>query len=107
MLSRALKLDRKRFSEVNKRSTAVTTPYFFVRLQFGAPESRFAVVVSKKVSPKAVKRNQLRRLVYSLLAEAIDALEKPVAGIVTLSLASATASREDLSAALKGALMIK
>jgi ribonuclease P protein component len=48
-----------------------------------ADESRFGVVVSKKFSPLAVKRNSFKRTVYNEIAHVLDGLTvKPVGSFV-------------------------
>jgi ribonuclease P protein component len=60
---------------------------------------RLGVVVSNKVSKRSVRRNQLRRLLHSHLATAVDSLPDRAAGmwlLISLKPGSAEASAEAL-----------
>jgi ribonuclease P protein component len=53
---------QQEFSHLFHKGGSVVTPTFTLRyLRNGLPQSRIGVVVSKKVSKKAVVRNRLRR----------------------------------------------
>ncbi len=46
------------------------------------PTSEFSVVVSKKVAPKAVDRNKLRRQIFDSIHKNIDLLKTDIVSIV-------------------------
>jgi ribonuclease P protein component len=49
-----------------KKAQIIRTPYFLIKYFSGEyPYCRFGVIVSKKIANKAVKRNKLRRTIFS------------------------------------------
>lgn len=76
MLPRSVRLTRARdFDYVFKRGKSVRSEGIALKIiQTGLKQNRFAVVVSKKVEQKAVKRNKIRRL----LTEAIQLYAKNI-----------------------------
>lgn len=74
MLPQTDRLRRNRVEYILKKGQRQANQYFSIKFLRGAEsDSRFAVVVSMKVEPKAVDRNQLRRRIY----EAIKKAPKP------------------------------
>ena len=69
MLPSAHRLTRRRdFARVNAAGKSVYTPALRLRWVFtGQPASRFAVVVSTRVSKLATKRNRLKRQLRTVL----------------------------------------
>ncbi|OGY64091.1 MAG: ribonuclease P protein component [Candidatus Harrisonbacteria bacterium RIFCSPLOWO2_02_FULL_41_11] len=66
MLSKKYRLPIQKM--LKEKSTAVKTPYFLIKIfRNSLPYSRFGVIVSKKIARLAVRRNKLRRLVFSLV----------------------------------------
>lgn len=65
MLAKRFRLPIQNF--VGKRGRSVKTPYFLLKIfsNFGAKadSSRFGVVISGKVSKKAVERNRIKRVI--------------------------------------------
>jgi ribonuclease P protein component len=106
MLRRGNKLGKESLQAVAQKSTALSGPYFLARVQFGGTKSRFAVVVSKKVSPLAVNRNKVRRAVYRALRECLTALPQPTSGIFTLSKAVLDAPYEAILLEVKRVLRV-
>lgn len=77
MLSKRKRVDKKLFLEVMKKGKVVPHSLFLLRYLKGE-ESRFAFVVPKSVSKKAVDRNKMRRIGYNTL-NSIDILPKMTA----------------------------
>lgn len=68
MLKKIKRLSREEFSRffsVGKRLHSPTAQLIYTK----QPKMRVAVVVPKKVLPKAVQRNKLRRRVYTIMQE--------------------------------------
>lgn len=52
---------------IQKKAQIIRTPYFLIKYFSGEyPYCRFGVIVSKKTANKAVKRNKLRRTIFSV-----------------------------------------
>lgn len=70
MLKKAHKLNTSEFKEVFNFGKTIKNPLFIIKYKKSKkPFARFAVVVSKKISKKAVDRNLLKRRVYSAIQE--------------------------------------
>lgn len=71
MLPVQLRLRKSRVEQILKKGYRKTTNYFSIKfLRRTEGESRFAVVVSMKIDPKATNRNRLRRQIYEALGNA-------------------------------------
>ncbi|HMR01410.1 MAG TPA: ribonuclease P protein component [Candidatus Gracilibacteria bacterium] len=71
MLSYKTRLRRSRVEHILKKGQKQANQHFSIKFLRGSGnQSRFAVVVSSKVEPKAVHRNHLRRRVYEALKHA-------------------------------------
>jgi ribonuclease P protein component len=70
MLPKKQKLNRANFGKVLQKSKKIEGENFSFRARFEekSEKSRYSVVVSAKVSKKAVDRNRLKRQVYEVLA---------------------------------------
>lgn len=70
-----LKRSHRLPSYIRLHSATVTRfPFFTVRYQSSDAElSRVGVVISKKVSPKAVERNRIKRLIHTCLLTSLPA----------------------------------
>ena len=69
MLARSLRIPKKDLSRVFQKGKKVREGYLLVRTisnHFSHP--RFAIIISKKVAPKAVDRNRLKRKTTEILA---------------------------------------
>lgn len=75
-------LKRRDFEEIKRVGRYYTTPLLGMMVLKLAGEKRFGVVVSKKVSKKAVERNRLRRLVSEGVRKNLE--EWPEAKVVFL-----------------------
>ena len=81
------------------------TPFFILKYQLTAsPLSRAGVVISKKVSPRASKRNRLKRLVHTALAEALPIWKTPLDVLIILQPAASSSSEETVMHSLKESL---
>jgi len=69
MISKKKRLNRATFAEIIKKSKKIEGKVFSYRLHFlkNGLKHRFSVVVSSKVSSKAVIRNKIRRQIYEIL----------------------------------------
>ncbi len=68
MIAKNLRLPRLRIKYVLHKGKKINIGGFAVRhLASGADNSRFCVVISTKVAPKAVDRNRLRRQIYETI----------------------------------------
>ena len=64
MLSKKYRLPIQEF--LLKRAQIKRSPYFTVKIfDTALPYSRFGVIISKKIAPKATTRNRLKRLIFS------------------------------------------
>ncbi len=73
------KADRLTTQEVTALSQGKSVFGTLISLRFlSAGKSKFAVPVSKKVAPRAVDRNSIRRKVYNSLRDVKGSLKKPV-----------------------------
>lgn len=71
MLSYNNRLRRSRVEHILKKGQKQANQHFSIKfLRGSASQSRFAVVVSLKIEPKAVDRNRLRRRIYEALKHA-------------------------------------
>ncbi len=70
MLKKAYKLNTSEFKEVFNFGKTIQTPIGLVKYKKGDKLfPRFAVVVSKKISKKAVERNLFKRRVFASIQE--------------------------------------
>lgn len=84
-----------------KRVLSTGKPFFspFFRLKYaknGLEQSRFSVVVSAKVSKKAVIRNKLRRQVQEIIWLNLDKISSGLDFVINLKLESLKIDREKL-----------
>lgn len=71
MLSYNNRLRRSRVEHILKKGQKHANQHFSIKfLRRSRDQSRFAVVVSLKVEPKAVDRNRLRRRIYQAIKHA-------------------------------------
>jgi ribonuclease P protein component len=106
MLSRNRRVTTAMFSEVGAQGTPFYGEYFIARVLVKAalPESRFSVVVSKKVAKTAVVRNRNKRKVRALVAKLYPSLEKKAAVLVFVKKDISRIASNVLSADLGGVL---
>ncbi len=106
MFSKKKRVGRELFGEVSARGASRHSPFFTIRVLRGpgTGESRYAVVVSKKVSKKAVTRNLLKRRTLAALREC--PLPFPAAIVVFLKREAHDLPYEDLKREL-GSLLSK
>lgn len=70
MLKKVHKLNTSEFKEVFNFGKTIKNPLFIIKYKKGQKNfARFAVVVSKKISKKAVQRNVLKRRFFAALKE--------------------------------------
>ncbi len=69
--------------KLSRQGEAYKTKFFvFKYLPSHFPESKFALSISKKIAPKAVKRNRLRRQISDALRLYINQIQKPIVCLV-------------------------
>jgi ribonuclease P protein component len=69
MIPRKLRLPKTRIKYLLKKGKKLADQYFILKFWPNGPEnktSRFAVIISTAVHPKAVKRNYIRRQIYEI-----------------------------------------
>jgi len=77
MFKKQHRLNASEFKEVFNFGKTIKTPLFFVKIKENNKKfSRFAVVVSKKISKRAVERNYLKRKFYHALKEVYSVFPK-------------------------------
>lgn len=70
MIAKKNKLSRKDFLVCSKSTNLLFSPLFSLKYKINNLEfGRWSVVVSKKLSKKAVERNKIKRRVYEVLAK--------------------------------------
>jgi ribonuclease P protein component len=70
MFRKSYKLNTSLFKEVFNFGKTIKTPFFLIKTKNNSlKHSRFAVVVSKKISKKAFERNYLKRKTFHALQE--------------------------------------
>lgn len=70
MIPKKNRINREDFGKLLKNGKFINSGTFSVRyLRNSLNLSHFSVVVAKKVAPKAVSRNKIRRRIYSILNE--------------------------------------
>ncbi len=69
MLAKDIKLSRKdNIREIIETGTEIRSSYFVIKISpSDSDHTKFAVVVSSKISKKAVERNKLRRRIYEII----------------------------------------
>lgn len=75
MLSSKKRVQKTIFTKISFGGKVIQSPYFSIKFvkntDFSLKESRFSVVISKKIVSKAVSRNLIKRRVYSCIKEMI------------------------------------
>lgn len=83
MLPKKHRINRKLFEEVVKKGKSFFSPYLSLKI---APtienQSRFAFVVSSKVSKKAVERNKIKRRARSIVQKNLSKIKKQINAII-------------------------
>ena len=68
MISANYRLKKSAIDQVYKKGRAIRQRFLLVRiLKNNQPFSRFAVVISKTISPKATQRNRLKRKTFAII----------------------------------------
>ena len=68
MISKEYKVPRVKISYILKKGQLTNSDLFIIRyIQNEEDYPRFRVIISKKLEPKAVKRNKLRRQLYETI----------------------------------------
>lgn len=82
MSKRLQRVNRALFSVILKKGKIYHSPHLSLRVFEAGPEklSAFAVVISKKVTKLAVKRNRLKRQARQIIHDNFLMLEKPYIG---------------------------
>ncbi|MBU4479844.1 ribonuclease P protein component [Patescibacteria group bacterium] len=78
MLPKKQKVNKKLFDEVFKTGKSYHSDFLFLKLlklEDPKEKSHFAVVVSKKISKKAVERNLIKRRIFAVLKENKDQIK--------------------------------
>ena len=83
MLPSINKLPRQQFDAVFTKTASVFSKHLTLRYSRDGIEnnSRFSVVVSKKVVKEAIERNKIKRQIYGILQKYTKIIQKPYIGI--------------------------
>ncbi len=71
MLPKKNRLSTRQFERSFKRSNRIKIGNYAFLISAGQAQTRCAVVVGKKISKSAVKRNRIRRQLYALIQKTI------------------------------------
>lgn len=106
MLPKARRIDKQTFKALTGRGMSYHSPLLFLSLykQNTQALSRFAVLVSKKVSNKAVDRNRQRRRVYRSLQTLLPLIKHGFFGIFTIKKEGKMSSFSELDSVIKNTL---
>jgi ribonuclease P protein component len=80
-----------------KNGRVVHSPLFLMRVEKGAPSTKFAAVASKKIAKTAVLRNKIQRKTYESVGSII---KKVLPGTRAILLAKAPAVTSDAKSTL-------
>jgi len=72
MISKKHRLTTQRFDAVFANGVVFRSKHFLMRALVGSPTPAFAVVVGKKITKTAVRRNTLRRKVFRCLLKCLQ-----------------------------------
>lgn len=77
MLGKTRRITKERdFEHIFKKGWATKTDSLFLKASERKGETRFAVVVSKKVAQKATERNRLKRLLRQALRQNLPGIQE-------------------------------
>ncbi len=78
MLPKPYRLTRNdAIDDIFMKGKKVATPFFVIRIRENhLPLSRLAIIVSKKISKKAVERNLLKRRIRGIIHESLSFVRK-------------------------------
>ena len=104
MLSKKHRITTREFKQLGRPLRLWNGPLFNIR--FHSTEARapkFVVVVSKKVSASAVRRNILKRRLFSILRAFISRVQQNLAVVIFVKKEAVGASFQALKAAIESA----
>lgn len=84
MLAKKQKIPKKLFGEVIKLGRNFHSPNLSLKLLRALAGKKFSFVISKKVSPLAVKRNLLKRRGFAVIKKILGEIKEPATGIIFL-----------------------
>jgi ribonuclease P protein component len=88
---------KKEFEEVKEKGRTYQAPLLaMIILKKEDEEKRFGLVVSKRISKKAVIRNKIRREVYEAIRKQLEKISKGVRGIVLVRTAIVDKKAEEI-----------
>lgn len=98
MLAKARRIDRNTFKTLVGRGLQAHSPRLFLSIYKKSDESpsQFAFLCSKKVSPKAVKRNTLRRQGYTVIQTLLSRITPGVYCVFSFKKEAQQGSFEDI-----------
>ena len=102
MLARDYRLLKKNdFKRVFEQGTTRRGPVFILRAlsRADAAVSRFGIIVSRKVSPKAVRRNQIKRCLRAALTKPLTSFTRPVDLVIIVQVMASKMTNKQLTAA--------
>lgn len=102
MLKKELRLGKRRdFEEIKRKGILRKGECFSVIAGNIVGLKRFAVVVSKKISKKAVERNLIRRKIYRIIGKNMNIFPDNFAGIFLVKKNILNKSEEEMEKCLK------
>jgi len=101
-------LRAKEFSDILRSGRRVRSKTVFLSVKRGSGERGLSVgiIISKKVAPKAVRRNYIRRLIYSYFRDYSDVREQDVEIIARVIRDVQSLKKKPLSKLIRGELGI-
>lgn len=76
MIAKKYRIEREKISYILKKGKSYKSSLFIVRFKKNNKENpRFAVIISKKISAKAVIRNKLKRQIYEAIRNKLKTTE--------------------------------
>lgn len=88
------------------KSRSFSAPEFRAKLKSNTCLfSRFGVIISKKIDRRAVYRNRIRRLIYSIVEELYDNIGQGYDMLIIMRKNAAGKTREDLYVSIKNMLL--
>ncbi|MSR73389.1 ribonuclease P protein component [Candidatus Parcubacteria bacterium] len=93
MLPKSKRVSKDAFKKTPIQNKVFHSPHFTLRSTPSSVDG-FAVLVSKKVAPKAVLRNKIRRRVYSFVGATLSDIKNPAKNIISAKSGAGTLSFE-------------
>ena len=103
MLPKEKRLSREDFQEMNGKRRKFDSPLFFLTVTYTST-TKAAMIVAKKVAPKAVQRNALRRTLYRSIEAFLPRFSQTAYVVVKAKPKVAKVSEEEIRGELERVL---